>query len=104
MTDWAEGLRYAVALLAATSAGLLTATVVVRWESYPKRLRRTVPWFVALLLTITYGAGEAAHENAPPGLRVALTALVLAGLTASLLWSLRDPGDEHDPPPTIPAG
>lgn len=97
MAHWGESLRYVNAGLAMFCAMVLLASTVLRWETYPRRLRRILPWIIALLLTNAYGSGEALYQDTPIGFRVLLAGISLTGLTVSLLVGFRHGLD--DPPP-----
>jgi hypothetical protein len=67
---------------------LLIAGSIHRWQVMPKRIRRVVPWIVATYVVIAYGSGEAASENTPAGVRVAMLACVLCGLVVALSYRI----------------
>lgn len=97
LTMVGEFLRYVNAGLAMFCAMVLLASTVLRWSSYPRRLRRILPWVVALLLTNAYGSGEALYQETPVGVRVALAAVSLTGLTVSLVVGFRHGLDDPRP-------
>lgn len=78
-------IRWTSACLSMTAAALLIASYMWRVNTMSARLKRIVPWFIVLLLVITYGCGEAASAHAEGGLRVVLLPLALAGLVGSML-------------------
>lgn len=83
--DW---LRWANVALAGLVVMLLVMGTIARWRVMPGRLRRIVPWIICTYVVLAYGSGEAARQDTPPGVRVALTACVLSGLVVALLYRI----------------
>lgn len=86
MTALSEALRWANVLLAFLSLAAMTAIIVRRWDSLPRRLRRVAIGVCMLLATVAYGSGEAARQDAPLGLRVVMAFVSLAVLAWAVLW------------------
>lgn len=86
----AEAARWTNVTLSALAAVIVIAGTVYRWESLPRHEQRVRPWLGALLLTIAYGSGEAAAQDAPIGLRVFFGVVSLFGLVISLLMGFRE--------------
>lgn len=90
MTDEAwTAIRWTSACLSMTAAALLIASYMWRVNTMSARLRRIVPWFIVLLVVITYGCGEAASSHVDGGVRVVLLPLALLGLVGSMLIGFR---------------
>lgn len=87
IADW---MRWLNVILAGLDVLLLVAGSIARWDHMPARLRRIVPWVIATYVVIAYGSGEAARQDTPAGVRVALTACVLSGLMVALLYRIGD--------------
>jgi hypothetical protein len=85
--DW---LRLANAVLAMIDVALILAGSIAHWHLMPRRVKQIAPWVTALLLVVAYGSGEAAHQDTPSGIRVALMACVLLGLMVALLYRIGD--------------
>lgn len=90
MDHLAELARWTNVLLSAAAAAIVIAGTVYRWESLPRHEQRVRPWLGMLLLTIAYGSGEAAAQDAPVGLRVFFGVVSLLGLVVSLLMGFRE--------------
>lgn len=82
-------LRWSSACLSMTAAALLIASYCWRVNTMSPRLKRVVPWFIVLLVVITYGCGEAAASHVDGGVRLLLLPLALAGLVGSMLIGFR---------------
>ena len=91
MTDW---LRWANVVLAMIAVALLVTGSIARWSVMPKRIRRIVPWVIATYVVLAYGSGEAARQDTPAGVRVAMTTCVLLGLIVALMFRIGD--DDYD--------
>lgn len=85
--DW---LRWVNVCLAMVDVMLLIAGSIARWKAMPRRFKRIVPWVIATYVVLAYGSGEAARQETPAGVRVALTACVLSGLMVALLYRIGD--------------
>lgn len=87
----ADVLRWVNVGAACLVVSLLVAGTMLRWESMPLRIRRLMPWIIFTYVVIAYSNAEVAiTENAPPGLRVVLTALNLIGLIVALLFDFTE--------------
>lgn len=91
---WWDLMRWGNVALASISVALLTATTIRRWDLLPKRIRRISVWFILILAVTAYGSGEAATQEVPPGYRVLLMLLALAGLIVTILYRFNDDLDE----------
>jgi len=83
-------LRWLNVLLAMFVVAAMVAGSMARWHVMPKRLKRIIPWVVMTYVVIAYGSGEAARQDTPPGVRIALMLCTLAGLLVALLWRIDD--------------
>lgn len=84
--DVAEFLRWANVVLAFMSLSVLVTTLIRRWHLLSPRIRRIGVAFCVLLATVSYGSGEAARQDVPPGVRVFMATASLVGLVIALLW------------------
>ena len=89
-----ETLRWVNVALSMGAVCLLVAGTMHRWRVMPKRIQRIAPWVACTYVIVAYGSGEAAAQDADPGLRVLLLTLNLVGLLIALLYRLGD--DTYD--------
>ena len=92
-----EALRLTNIGLSAIACHLLVVTMVRRWDSLTRRLRRITPWLCALLAYICYGTGESLALDVEPGPRIPVLTVVLIGLIWSILWRFNEdlPGSNN---------
>jgi hypothetical protein len=86
MAEAMEAIRWVNVVLAFASLAVLVGTLTRRWDVLSHRIRRIGIAFCGVMAVIAYGSGEAASQDVPPGIRVVLMFLSLAGLVGALLW------------------
>lgn len=86
-----DALRWVNVVLAFVSLTALVRSLKARWHRLDVRIRRVGVAVSGLLTVSAYSSGEALRQEVPPGSRIALVCLSLAGIAAALLLPDDDP-------------